>query len=78
MCGPGSSVGIGTDYGLDVLGSSPGEDEIFRPYRPALGSTVTPVQWLPGLSQGYKRPGLVTDPPPPSSAEVLERVELYL
>ena len=30
-CGPGSSVGIATDYGLDGLGSNPGEDEIFRP-----------------------------------------------
>ena len=29
--GPGSSVGIATDYGLDGPGSSPGGDEIFRP-----------------------------------------------
>ena len=28
--GPGSSVGIATDYGLDGLGSNPGGDEIFR------------------------------------------------
>jgi len=39
MSGPGSSVGIATDYGLDVSGSNPGEDEIFRPSRPALGPT---------------------------------------
>jgi hypothetical protein len=38
-CGPGSSVGIATDYGLDGPGSNPGADEIFRPSRPALGPT---------------------------------------
>ena len=34
--GPGSSVGIATDYGLDGPGSNPGGDEIFRtcPDRP--------------------------------------------
>ena len=31
QCGPGSSVGIATDYGLDGPGSNPGGDEIFRP-----------------------------------------------
>jgi hypothetical protein len=35
--GPGSSVGIATDYWLDGLGSNPGGDEIFLPSRPALG-----------------------------------------
>ena len=39
VCGPGSSVGIATDYGLDGPGSNPGGDEIFRPSRPALGPT---------------------------------------
>jgi len=42
--GPGSSVGIATDYGLDGPGSNPSGDEIFRPSRPALGSTHPPVQ----------------------------------
>ena len=37
--GPGSSVGIATDYGLDSPGSNPGGDEIFRLSRPALGPT---------------------------------------
>ena len=50
--GPGSSVGIVTDYRLDDLGSNPGEDEIFRPFRPALGPTQPPVQWVPGFSRG--------------------------
>jgi len=51
-CGPGSSVGIATDYGLDGPGSNPGGDEIFRPSRPALRPTEPPVQWVPGLSRG--------------------------
>ena len=50
--GPGSSVGIVTDYGLDGPGSNPGGDEIFRPFRPALGLTQPPVKWVPGLSRG--------------------------
>ena len=50
-CGPGSSVGIVTDYRLDGPGSDPGGDEIFRPSRPALGSTQPPLKWIQGLSR---------------------------
>ena len=50
--GPGTSVGIATDYGLDGPGSNPGEDEIFRPTRPPLGPIQSPVKCVPGLSRG--------------------------
>ena len=49
--GPGSLVGIATDYGLDGPGSNPGGDEIFRPSRPALWPTRPPVKWVPCLSR---------------------------
>jgi len=52
ISGPGSSVAIVTDKGLDSPGSNPGGDEIFRPSRPALGLTQPPVKLVPGLSQG--------------------------
>ena len=50
--GLGSSVDIATDDVLDGPGSNPGGDEIFRPSRPALGSTQRPVQWVPGVKCG--------------------------
>ena len=52
ISGPGSSVGIATDYGLDGPGSNPGGDEIFRPSKPALGPIQPAVKWVPGLSRG--------------------------
>ena len=70
-----SAVGIATRYGLDGPGIESrcgGEIFLTRPDRP----------WVPSslLHNGYrvKRPGRVVDYPPPSSAEVKGRVELYL
>jgi len=71
--GPGSSVGIETDYGLDDPGLNPGGDEIFRirPDRP----------WGPPslLYNGYRvfpggkvRSGHTADHLLPSSAAVME------
>ena len=66
--GPGTSVGIATDYGLDDPGSNPGVDEIFRPSRPALGPNQPPIKWVPGKV----RSGRAADHSPPSSAAVME------
>ena len=52
-CGPGSSVGIATGYGLDGPGIESRWGRDFPHLsRPALGSTQPPVQWVPGLSLG--------------------------
>ena len=71
-CGPGSSVYIATDYGLDGPGWNPGGDEIFRPSRPALGHTQPPVKWEPVLHGGKVRTGRPVDHSPPSSTAVIE------
>jgi len=70
--GPGSSVGIATDYGLDGPGSNPVGDEIFRLSRPALGSTQSPVKSYRVFPGGKVRPGRAADHSPPSSAAVME------
>jgi hypothetical protein len=47
-------------------------------FRPTLGPTHLPIQWVPGaLSVGVKGPGREPDHSPPSSAEVKECVTLY-
>jgi len=50
--GPGSSVSMASDYGLDGPGSNPSGDEFFRSSRPVLGPTQPPVKWVPVLSRG--------------------------
>jgi hypothetical protein len=66
--GPGSSVGIATDYGMDGPGIEPRWKRDFshnsRPAHPASCTMGT------GSFQGVKRPGRGADHPPPSSAEV--------
>jgi hypothetical protein len=81
ITGRDSSVGITTRYMLDGPGikSQWGQD-FPHASRLALGPTQPPIQWVLGLSGGggVKRPGRGVDHPPPSSAGVKERVELYL
>jgi hypothetical protein len=73
VCGPGSVVGIATDYGLDGPGIESRWGETFQHLsRPALGPTHPPVQWVPGLSLGKERPGRDADHSPPSSAMVMK------
>jgi hypothetical protein len=65
--GPGGSVGI-------VTGESGDRIPVGRDFphlsRPSLGPTQPPVQWVPGLPGGRKRPGRGVEPSLPSSAEV--------
>jgi hypothetical protein len=49
--------------------------DIPHPYRPALGSTQPPIQWVPDLISGGKPAGAWRWQPTPYSTEVKERVE---
>ena len=49
-----------------------------HPSRPALGPTQPPVEGVPSLSAGVKRPGRGADHSPPSKRPGQEKVELYL
>ena len=73
MCGPGSSVGIATGYGLDGPGieSRWGGGEIFRicPDRP-WGPPSLLYNGYRVFPEGKERPGRDADPSPPSSAVV--------
>ena len=77
--GPGSSVGIATELwaGRSGIECQLGWDFPHLSI-PSLGPTQPPIQWLPDLSWGVEVVGTCGWPPTPSSAEVLERVELHL
>jgi hypothetical protein len=73
-CGPGSSVGIATGYGLDGPGIEFRRGKIFRtcPDRPwgPPSPLYNGYRVFPG---GKERPGRDADPLPPSSAVVKKR-----
>jgi len=75
--GPYSSVRIATRYGLDDPGSNPFKARFSAhiqtgPWNHPPSYTISTV-YFPEV----KRPGRRVDHPPPSSAEVKDRVELY-
>jgi hypothetical protein len=65
-CGPGSSVGIATGYGLDGPGIESRWGRDFPHLsRPTLGPIQPPVQCVPGLSRGVESGRGVTLTPHP-------------
>ena len=76
----GSVVSIATGYGLEGPGIESRWGRNFPHLsKPALGPTQPPVQWVTGLFPGEKSGrGVALTTHPPSSAEVEERVDLYL
>ena len=79
VCGPGSSVGIATDYDLDSPGIESQWGRDFPPVQTGPGahaaSCTQEAGWVPGYRVypgGKVRPGRAADHSPPSSAEVLE------
>jgi hypothetical protein len=76
--GPGGSVGITTDYGLDGPGSNAGGGEILRPIQTGPGAHPASYTMGTGSFPGSKAAGAWRWLPTPSSPEVKERVQLYL
>ena len=72
VLGPGSSVGIETDYGLDGPGYRIGGARFFaRPDRP-WGPSSPLYNGCRVFPEGKVRPGRAADHSPPSSAVVME------
>jgi hypothetical protein len=73
-----STVDIATRYGLDGPGiESRWGPDFPHPPRTVLGPTQSPIQWVPGLTGG-KAAGTWYWKLTPSSADVKERVQLFL
>jgi hypothetical protein len=73
-----TSVGIATRYGLDAPRiESRWRQDFSHPSRPTLCWHSLPYNGY-RVFPGVRRPGRGVDYPPPSSAEVKKRVELYL
>jgi len=46
-------AGLANCYGLDVFGIEPRwEQDLPHASRTALGTTLPPIQWIPGISRG--------------------------
>ena len=74
MCGPGSSVGIATGYGLNGPGiESRWGPDFLHLSRLALGPAQPPVKWVLSLLPGGKGAGAWCFPP-----TQVNRAELYL
>jgi hypothetical protein len=79
IVGRDSLVGIATPSYWTVRGSNPGGGQILRNRLDRHWGPTTLLYNVYRVSfPGVKRPGRGVDHPPPSSAEVKERVELYL
>ena len=77
--GRDSSVGIATRYGLDDAGiESRWEARLSATVQTGPGAHPASYTMGTGSFPGVKRPRRDVDHPPASSAEVKERVELYL
>ena len=72
MCGPGSSVGIVTDYGLDGPGIKSRWGEIFRRPDQPWGSPSLLYNGYRVFPGGKVRPVRAAEHSPPSSAAVME------
>ena len=79
LVGRDSSVGTATAYGLGGPGiESRWGARFSAPVQTGPGAHPASCTMGTGSFPGVKRPGRGVDHPPPSSAEVKERVELYL
>ena len=79
LCGRNTSVGIAIRYGLDGPGiESRWGARFSAPVQTGSGARPASCTMSTGSFPGIKRPGRGAEPPPIFSAEVLNRVELYL